>query len=99
MVIKKIKQYSENGRTQCYFKVPPILLGYISYKQESLTRYLISKLYKDGFYIKEELPNVIMISWDIKDVQKVQDLKKKEKIKELNISKDIVSFASTTKLK
>jgi hypothetical protein len=99
MVIKKIKQYSDNGGTYCYFKVPPFLLGYIAYKQESLTKYLISKLYKDGFYVKEELQNIIMISWNIQDVQKVQDSKKKEKIKEINTSKDIVSFASTTKLK
>ena len=99
IVINKIKQYSDNGLTKCYFKVPPFLLGYIAYKQESMTNYLISKLYKDGFYTKEELPNIIMISWDIKHVQRVQDSKKKDKIKVINASRDIVSFASTTKLK
>ena len=100
-LMDKLKNHSAYGLTNCNFKVPPFLLGYIPYKHESMTRYLKSKLFKEGFYVKENIPCVLYISWDIKDIQKVQDIKRKQKIKEINTSKttsDLRAFASKAKL-
>lgn len=102
IITEKINNYSSYGKTNCYYKVPPVLMGYILYKQESLTKYLLHKLYKEGFYVKEIYQNILYISWDIKDVQKVQEEKKNEKIKtinkQLNNSKKLIAFASTEKI-
>jgi hypothetical protein len=58
-----------------------------------------SKFYKEGFYVKEEVFGILYISWDIKDINKVQDSKRKEKLKEINVNKDLSAFASNNKLK
>lgn len=99
VILEKIKNYSSYGQTNCTFKVPPFILGCIPYKHESMIKYLKSKFYKEGFYIKEEVPGILYISWDIKDINKVQDSKRKEKLKEVNINKDLSAFASNNKLK
>lgn len=102
IITDKINNYSSYGKTNCDYKVPPVLMGYILYKQESLTKYLLNKLYKEGFYVKELSTNIIYISWDIKDIQSVQEEKKKEKIKktnkEINDKKKLIAFASKNKV-
>jgi hypothetical protein len=106
IVLEKIKNYNTYGNTFCTFKVPPFVLGYIAYNHESMTRYLISKFYKEGFYIIEISKNVIYLSWSIHDIQKVQDEKRKEKLKKINLkdteskrNNDLISFASKNKLR
>lgn len=99
MLLEKIKNYSSYGQTNCIFKVPPFILGCIPYKHESMVKYLESKFYKEGFYIKEKNLGTLYISWDIKDIHKVQDYKRKEKLKEININKELSAFASNNKLK
>jgi len=99
MLLEKIKNYSSYGQTNCTFKVPPFILGCIPYKHESMIKYLKSKFYKEGFYVKEEVAGILYISWDIKDINKVQDSKRKEKLREVNINKDLSAFASNNKLK
>lgn len=99
ILLEKIKNYSSYGQTNCTFKVPPFILGCIPYKHESMIKYLKSKFYKEGFYIKEEVFGILYISWDIKDINKVQDSKRKEKLKEINVNKDLAAFASNNKLK
>ena len=98
-LLEKIKNYSSYGQTNCTFKVPPFILGCIPYKHESMIKYLKSKFYKEGFYVKEEVFGILYISWDIKDINKVQDSKRKEKLKEINVNKDLSAFASNNKLK
>lgn len=99
ILLEKIKNYSSYGQTNCTFKVPPFILGCIPYKHESMIKYLKSKFYKEGFYVKEEVFGILYISWDIKDINKVQDSKRKEKLKEINVNKDLTAFASNNKLK
>lgn len=99
ILLEKIKNYSSYGQTNCKFKVPPFILGCIPYKHESMIKYLKSKFYKEGFYVKEEVFGILYISWDIKDINKVQDSKRKEKLKEINVNKDLTAFASNNKLK
>lgn len=99
ILLEKIKNYSSYGQTNCTFKVPPFILGCIPYKHESMIKYLKSKFYKEGFYVKEEVFGILYISWDIKDINKVQDSKRKEKLKEINVNKDLAAFASNNKLK
>jgi hypothetical protein len=99
ILLEKIKNYSSYGQTNCTFKVPPFILGCIPYKHESMIKYLKSKFYKEGFYIKEEVFGILYISWDIKDINKVQDSKRKDKLKEINVNKDLTAFASNNKLK
>jgi hypothetical protein len=99
ILLEKIKNYSSYGQTNCTFKVPPFILGCIPYKYESMIKYLKSKFYKEGFYVKEEVFGILYISWDIKDINKVQDSKRKEKLKEINVNKDLAAFASNNKLK
>ena len=98
-LLEKIKNYSSYGQTNCTFKVPPFILGCIPYKHESMIKYLKSKFYKEGFYVKEEVFGILYISWDVKDINKVQDYKRKEKLKEINVNKDLSAFASNNKLK
>lgn len=104
MVLDKVKNYTSYGQTQCNYKVPPFLLGYIPFKQDSMVRYIASKLYKEGLYI-EVNGNNIFISWAIKDIQTVQSKKRKEKIKEINSQQknkqnsDLKAFVSRDKLK
>lgn len=98
-LLEKIKNYSSYGQTNCTFKVPPFILGCIPYKHESMIKYMKSKFYKEGFYVKEEVFGILYISWDIKDINKVQDSKRKEKLKEINVNKDLSAFASNDKLK
>ena len=98
-LLVKIKNYSSYGQTNCTFKVPPFILGCIPYKYESMIKYLKSKFYKEGFYVKEEVFGILYISWDIKDINKVQDSKRKDKLKQINVNKDISAFASNNKLK
>jgi hypothetical protein len=105
MVLDKVKNYTSYGQTQCNFKVPPFLLGYIPFKQDSMVRYLASKLYKEGLYV-EVNDNNLFISWAIKDIQAVQSKKRKEKIKEINYhnnknkqNNDLKAFVSHDKLK
>lgn len=98
-VIEKIKNYSSYGQTNCIFKVPPFILGCIPYKHESMIKYLKSKFYKEGFYVEDANDGSIYLSWHVKDVSKVQDSKKKEKIKKINTSQDLSAFASNNKLK
>ena len=98
-LLEKIKNYSSYGQTNCTFKVPPFLLGCIPDKHESMIKYLKSKFYKEGFYVKEEVFGILYISWDVKDINKVQDYKRKEKLKEINVNKDLSAFASNNKLK
>ena len=99
ILLEKIKNYSSYGQTNCTFKVPPFIFGCIPYKHESMIKYLKSKFYKEGFYVKEEVCGILYISWDIKDINKVQDSKRKEKLKEINVNKDLSAFASNNKLK
>ena len=99
ILLEKIRNYSSYGQTNCTFKVPPFILGCIPYKHESMIKYLKSKFYKEGFYVKEEVFGILYISWDIKDINKVQDSKRKEKLKEINVNKDLAAFASNNKLK
>ena len=99
ILLEKIKNYSSYGQTNCTFKVPPFILGCIPYKHESMIKYLKSKFYKEGFYVKEEVFGILYISWDIKDINKVQDSKRKDKLKEINVNKDLTAFASNNKLK
>jgi len=99
ILLGKIKKYSSYGQTNCTFKVPPFILGCIPYKHESMIKYLKSKFYKEGFYVKEDDYGILYVSWDIKDINKVQDSKRKEKLKEININKDLSAFASNNKLK
>lgn len=98
-LLVKIKNYSSYGQTNCTFKVPPFILGCIPYKYESMIKYLKSKFYKEGFYVKEEVFGILYISWDIKDINKVQDSKRKDKLKQINVNKDLSAFASNNKLK
>jgi len=99
VVLEKVKNYSSYGQTDCIFKVPPFILGCIPYKHESMINYIKSKFYKEGFYIKDHEYGSIYISWNVKDVSRVQDKKKREKIKEINTSRDLTAFASNNKLK
>ena len=71
-----------------------------------MTRYILSKLYKEGFYSYEFEKNNIYISWSKDDIDKVRSHKKKEKIKEVNLNNskkevkiDLQAFASKDKLK
>tara|TARA_E500000178_G_C16428675_1_gene490552 strand:+ start:134 stop:520 length:387 start_codon:yes stop_codon:yes gene_type:complete len=99
VVLEKIKIYASCGQTSCKFTVPLFLFGYIPYKYESMIKYLKSKFYKEGFYIKDEVVGVLYISWSIADINNVKDSKRKEKLKEINAKPDLSAFASTYKLK
>lgn len=97
IIIDKIKKYSACGHTSCSFKVPPFILGYIMYNHESMIKYVQSKLYKEGFYVKQESFGILIISWNIKDIQMIQDNKRKEKLKIVNTNDDLKAFASSSK--
>jgi hypothetical protein len=96
-IIDKIKNYSSYGKTNCTYNVPPFVLGCIAYDYEDMINYIISKLYHEGLFVKQIFPGIIYISWDIKDIQRVQNSKRKSKTEVKTVS--FSDFASKDKIK
>lgn len=78
-VKEKINNYAKFGQTNCIYKIPNFLIGEIPFKLESMHKYLIKKLKSDGFYIIDINIQHFYVSWDIKDINKALEDRKKEK--------------------
>jgi hypothetical protein len=96
MILDKIKTYNQYGQTQCNFRVPVFIVGFTPYDYSAMKRYIMSKLFKEGFYTVEISDGDLHISWHIKDIEKIQDSKKKIKLKQAN--EDWSSFIDKKKL-
>jgi hypothetical protein len=75
---EKINNYAMHGQMRCSFQVPIFLLGHAPYNDVEMIVHIASTLMKEGFYVEVNNAN-ILISWNAKDIQKVQKHKKKEK--------------------
>ena len=64
-----IKNASKQDLMQCLFRVPDFVLGIPPYNLEECIQYLIARVEKGGFFVQYYFPNVIHISWDIKDLE------------------------------
>lgn len=78
-VKEKINNYAKFGQTNCIYKIPNFLIGEIPFKLESMHKYLIKKLKSNGFYIIDINIQHFYVSWDIKDINKALEDRKKEK--------------------
>ena len=64
-----IRNASKQDLMQCLFRVPDFVLGVPPYNLEECIQYLIARIEKGGFFVQYYFPNVIHISWDIKDLE------------------------------
>lgn len=78
-VKEKINNYAKFGQTNCIYKIPNFIIGEIPFKLESMHKYLIKKLKSNGFYIIDINIQYFYVSWDIKDINKALEDRKKEK--------------------
>ena len=60
---KKIMLASSTDSYYCLYEIPSIILGLPIYSVEKCKEYVIKKLKKNGFKIKEIDDNKIFISW------------------------------------
>jgi hypothetical protein len=77
---EKINNYATHGQMKCLYNVPIFLVGHAPYDEIEMIVYVASILMKEGFYIEVDNTN-ILISWDVRDIQKVQKTKKKSREK------------------
>ena len=89
-VKEKMNNYAKFGKTYCIYTIPTFLIGELPFKIESMHRYIIKKLKKEGLYIIDISIQHIYISWDIKDINKMLENKKNEN-KKSNIESSINS--------
>ena len=50
-VKEKINNYANFGHTNCIYTIPNFIFGEMPYKIDSMNRYLVKKLKKEGLYI------------------------------------------------
>ena len=60
----KIIDHSNRGITQCFYVVPPFLVGLPSFNQQKCIDYILDRLYKNGFAVMYIKPNIIYCSWE-----------------------------------
>lgn len=60
----KITSRQRNNMKCCWFVIPEFILGLPKYNIELCTRYIMDKLYENGFIIKYTYPNLLFISWN-----------------------------------
>ena len=77
-VKEKINNYANFGHTNCIYTIPNFIFGEMPYKIDSMNRYLVKKLKKEGLYIINISPQYIYISWNIKDIKKALEEQTKE---------------------
>ena len=77
-VEEKINNYANFGHTNCIYTIPNFIFGEMPYKIDSMNRYLVKKLKKEGLYIINISPQYIYISWNIKDIKKALEEQTKE---------------------
>tara|TARA_B100000427_G_C15187863_1_gene454622 strand:- start:133 stop:498 length:366 start_codon:yes stop_codon:yes gene_type:complete len=74
----RIEKYAFHGSTRCLFDIPNFIFGYLPYDVLEIKNYILNTLSSEGFYVIIISGNVIYISWHINDVQKQQEIKKRE---------------------
>ena len=60
---RRIKYYHSIGYQECIFEVPPLVLGYPLYNQESVLKYIFEHVERKGFYIRPLQDWSLYISW------------------------------------
>ena len=63
LVNNKILIISKTDSTSTWYEIPLFLLGYPTYEIKDCSKYLITKLTKNGFTVNYLEPNIILISW------------------------------------
>jgi hypothetical protein len=77
-VKEKIHNYANFGQTNCIYTIPNFIFGEMPYKIDSMNRYLVKKLKKEGLYVINISFQYIYISWNIKDIKKTLEEQSKE---------------------
>jgi len=78
MVKDRINNYANFGKTDCIYKIPNFLIGYIPYDILIINKYIYKKLKSEGFYVIKLNDEYIYISWDIKNLGKNEKDKKED---------------------
>lgn len=60
----KIVEHSNRGITQCFYEVPPFVVGLPSFDQTKCIDYILDRLYKNGFAVMYIKPNIVYTSWE-----------------------------------
>ena len=97
LVKDKINTYANFGQTNCIYTVPNFLIGEIPYDLPTISKYIFKKLKSDGLYVIKMSDQYIYISWDIKDITKAAEDKKKKKQELTDEYNYLSAFANTNK--
>ena len=94
----RIKQYSKQELTVCFFAIPEFIIGVPLYDINELRTYLITSLEKNGFKIMYLHPNWLMIDWTEKK-RSLDKVKQSKSISSTNQSKPAKSYKSVEEYK
>ena len=76
---EKINNYAMHGQMKCVYQVPVFLLGHAPFDNDTMMLHVAKTLMGEGFYVEVGDNNNVLVSWDVKDIQKVQKSRKKSK--------------------
>lgn len=65
-----IKKASKQDKMACLYAVPDFVLGVPPYDVGECVKHVMARLEKGGFYVKYYFPNLLYISWDLKDLER-----------------------------
>ena len=78
-ITDKISHLSKHGEMKCIYTVPSYIFGFPKYDVVDITVYLYNILKKEGFCTFAICSDKLFISWDIRDINKInKNIKKKE---------------------
>jgi hypothetical protein len=60
----KIVDYSSKGVTQCFYEVPPFIIGLPKFDMSKCIEYLLDRLFKNGLAVMYIKPNIVYCNWD-----------------------------------
>lgn len=88
---EKINNLSRNGQIKFIYSVPQYLFGFHSFDVDEMTTFLTKKLKHEGYCAIKLNSCNIYISWDIKEINMLNDKKKKD-IKNLKSMLHIINI-------
>jgi hypothetical protein len=90
-ITNKISHLAKHNELRCIYTVPRYVFGFSTYKIEDITSFLFLYLKKEGFCVVLLSNDKIFISWDIKDITEVNNIKIKTKM-DLNNIKPLLNI-------
>ena len=93
----KIHNYANFGKISCVYTVPNFIIGYTLFDLDTMLKFLIKQLKKEGFCVKQLTTQHIYISWDIKDISSNLNKQKSKIIRNDDNNTDYSAFINNKK--